>query len=545
MTHSHLLLRRYVLLQGVMALIGVLALLFNPALGWGVVLLTLAAAGITAVDIAALLPTPIRPTWLKAVHGLVGGFLRSRFLILALLLPSALAVISLLGSGSLTKCVASLFFVVVWPWVTIGVLLTASDAQRHQARMFLIQLTAASLSLVLFAGLLELLLQVAFNALPLNLRHQLPQAPLRYGIQYATPHGAREYPAYEKVDLLITNRSGDLFSLTCLTPPPPTPESDYRVQYQRDEHGFRNPSPWPAASLVVVGDSFTAAESVTAPYWMGLAADTLNLGLSGSGSLEQLLLLRAYGLPRNPRVVVMAYFEGNDLTDTWLLAQARERGVTLYDLMRPHRPWEYLVTYQIAATLLKKPQPTKACHYPVMDAQQHPLTFTGQELTLSTIDAAALRDSALFQQTRSAILDAAHETQASGAVFVLAFIPHKAHVYWESLIAAGQITTFSGDTLVAEPTAEGLRFNESISDPAEIADYLVRNMDAQRQLLAELADEAGFLFLDFTPALQAASAGSDLLYFYGDTHWNQTGHDVARQALQAFLQAHHLLEVNT
>lgn len=535
-----LLLKQYALAQGIITLVGILALALSPALDRWMTLLLVAAAVLAMLDMAALvLPAPISPVLLKGMQALAGGFLRARILIVILLALSTLGLIRLFESGSPFRLAGGLFFVVFWPWVTIGLLLTASDAQRHRARTFLIKLAAAGFSMAVFAVGLELLLQAAFNALPLNLRHRMPQAPLRYGIQYNTPHGAREYPAYEQVDLLITNQSGDLYSLTCLPLPTPAPEANYRVQYQRDEHGFRNASPWPEApSLVVVGDSFTAAESVQTPYWMGLNPSTISLGLSGSGSLEQLLLLRAFGLPRSPKVVVMSFFEGNDLTDTLLFAQARAQGVSLYDLTCPRRPWEYLFTYQILTAL--KPAPTEPCHYPVVDAQQHLLTVTGKELTLSTIDEAALRKSALFQLTRSAIVDAAQETQAGGGVFILAFIPHKAHVYWQGLIAAGQVATISADTLVAVPTADGLEFDRTLTDPAQIADYLMRNIEAQRQLLEELADEHGFLFLDFTPALQAASAGSEPLYFYGDTHWNQTGHDAARQALRSFLQAHHL-----
>lgn len=549
MTTSHklLLLKRYALLQGVITLVGVLALVFNPASGWWITLLIVAAAVVAVVDMAALImPPPISPALLKAIQSLAGGFLRARILILVMLALSALSFANLLGADISRWWIAILFFVVFWPWVTIGLLLTASDAQRHRARTFLIKLTAASLSLLLFLGLLELLLQLAFNALPSSLRQRMPQAPLRYGIQYQTPHGGHEYPAYEQVDMLITNRSGDLFSLTCLTPPPPSPDTDYRVQYRRDEHGFRNPSPWPpTANLVVIGDSFTAAESVQTPYWMGLDPSTLSLGLSGSGSLEQLLVLRAYGLPRAPRVVVMAYFEGNDLSDTWLFAQARDQGVSVYDLTRSHRPWEYLVTYQLVTSLVpRRAAPSEPCEYPIMDARQHPLAFLGPELALSTMDKDTLRQSALFDLTRAAILDAAQETEAAGAAFVLAFIPHKAHVYWESLIEAGQIATVGNQTMVAEPGDDGLSFNHALTDPNQIGDYLLRNMETQRQLMAELADEEGFLFLDFTPALQAASTGSTPLYFYGDTHWNQAGHDVARQALQTFLQANHLLEAD-
>jgi len=44
-----------------------------------------------------------------------------------------------------------------------------------------------------------------------------------------------------------------------------------------------------------------------------------------------------------------------------------------------------------------------------------------------------------------------------------------------------------------------------------------------------------------TPVFQDAAAKGGSYYFYGDTHWNQAGHDLTRHTLQAFLAQHGLL----
>jgi hypothetical protein len=348
----------------------------------------------------------------------------------------------------------------------------------------------------------------------------MPQAPIRYGIQFDTPHGAREYPAREQVTLTVSQYSGDLYSISCLLPIDAPEFEPYTVQYTRDQHGFRNPTPWPEdVDMVFVGDSFTAAEAIQHPYWEGIGQQALVLGLPGSGSLEQGLLLEAYGLSRNPEIVVMAYFGGNDLTDTWRFFEAQEQGETLYSVVNKNRrPWEYLVTFQLALwirDMLAQSQEIASCPYPVKDASGIPLAFFDEFLVNSSLSVDDLQNSQLYPVTRDAILKAARKTQENGAQFVLMYIPHKAEIHWRLLSDVQQ---------------------EIIAEHAGVSvTMLSENMDAQRILLSQLAADNGFRFLDLTPTFQEAAARGIQTYFFSDTHWNQTGHDLARTVLRDFL----------
>ena len=177
--------------------------------------------------------------------------------------------------------------------------------------------------------ILEAVLQLAFTLLPTNLTQRMPQYRQRMGYRLHAEHGAREYPAGEAVDLVITPQSGDLYRISCLKPTHTEAFEPYRVSYVRDNHGFRNPEPWADdVELVILGDSFVAAESVQAPFWQGLSDSMLVLGLPGSGTLEQARLLNAFGLPRNPELVVLAFFGGNDLTDNLVYSELSEQGLT-------------------------------------------------------------------------------------------------------------------------------------------------------------------------------------------------------------------------
>lgn len=438
--------------------------------------------------------------------------------------------------------------VIVWPWLALISTLAISGPKNSNLRSFAIGLLKIFAMLGAIIVFVEVLLQLTFTRLPVRLSHAMPQAPIRIGgIRYDTPHGAREYPAGQIIDFTVHSQYGDLFSQTCLSPEDAPPADPYQIHFVRDRHGFRNPEPWPdQADVVVIGDSFIEAVTIQNPFWQDLTPNLLAFGLAGTGTLEQTLMLEAYGLPRKPQVVIVTWFEGNDLTDNWAFHEARQQGESVYNAQtRGVRPWEYLVTFNILSQLLEPvAERVQAvdCQFPVEDSYGNPLAFLPPPVALSTISADKLRDSAIFAVTREAILTAAQQTQATGAQFVLVFMPHKAHAYWPGLLEAQQIALFSGYTAVFEPTETGLEINWEINDPHEIADYLITNIEAQRELLAELAVEGNFAFLDLTPHFQEAAKAGQPLYFYGDTHWNQQGHDLAKGVLQDFLIANQWLE---
>jgi hypothetical protein len=380
------------------------------------------------------------------------------------------------------------------------------------------------LSLLFMLILLEILLQLGFNYLPQPLKLRMPQYPLRYGIQFDTAHGAREYPAHEQVNVTITPQSGDLFQLTCLSRENVPPFENYTVSYQRDEHGFRNSSPWPEdVDLVVIGDSFTAAETIQHPYWEGLAERELILGLPGSGIAEQSRLLNAFGLPRYPETVILGFFGGNDMMDTWRFEEAVSQGETLYSLANKDRKiWEYSVLFQILMLLRPNPSTSGDCPYPVEDSNGTPLAFYPAFLEFAATPKEDFATTEIYALSQETIINLNSAIEEAGAEFIFLYIPHKAEVYWPLLSPQDQ-----------DSIAASLDFS---SDVPRNRESLTSNMDAQRTLLGELATQEGFTFLDLTPIFREAAANGASLYFYGDTHWNQAGHDLARETIAAFLE---------
>jgi lysophospholipase L1-like esterase len=114
------------------------------------------------------------------------------------------------------------------------------------------------------------------------------------------------------------------------------PGGEFGFTYTTDEHGFRNPSPWPErADIVVVGDSMAFGYGVGDDQtWTALLADRLpgsriiNLGLIGGAPQQYQRIYETYGQDLQPDLVLFCLFPGNDLGDAgrfdqWLKAGAK------------------------------------------------------------------------------------------------------------------------------------------------------------------------------------------------------------------------------
>ena len=372
---------------------------------------------------------------------------------------------------------------------------------------------------------LESALQLAFPHLPKVLVEPMPQYLERLGYRLDTAHGALEYPARERVTYDVTPLSGDLYHLTCLKPADAQPFAPYKVSFLRDGHGFRNVEPWPEdVDMVIIGDSFTAAELIQRPFWQDLSQSTLVLAVPGTGTLEQQRLFEAFALPRQPETVVLAFFAGNDLDNTLFYADMLRDGMTRQEIAHLGKnPLDYSVIFRMFQFLFESAADAAAdCHYPVF-AQTDPaapVAFFGQTLPLLGADKASLLQSEELRLARESIDEMESALEANAGLLILMYIPQKAELYWRYLDAATKEMIIE-----IESRNRNLTGLEMIDD----------NLSAQRDAMRELADEIGVAFLDLTPPLAAAIADGGIPYFFADTHWNQLGHDIARKALLDFL----------
>ncbi len=378
---------------------------------------------------------------------------------------------------------------------------------------------------------LESALQLAFPLLPMILIEQMPQYLERSGFRLQTEHGAREYPAGQLVDVEISQTSGDLYRLTCLAPADAPPFDNYRVEFRRDSHGFRNEEPWPdLVDLAIIGDSFTAAEAIAEPFWRDISESILVLGLPGSGTLEQQRLFQAFAVPRRPKIVVLSYFAGNDLTDNQVYAEVAQNGSSFLDRARQGKHvLDYSVLFNLALHIGNAitPKQSAPCHYPQMTEPEPPtyVAFYDEFLPLLALDEATMRASESFRLTSVGIGEMAAAQRLHGGDLILMYIPQKAELYWTAL------SRQSKEAIVSQIGAQLNNHGLAAIDA---------NLAVQRNLMAELAKDLGIGFLDLSETLGNAITNGQEPYFFADTHWNQSGHNIARNALLDFFNRSNL-----
>ena len=108
---------------------------------------------------------------------------------------------------------------------------------------------------------------------------------------------------------------------------------------------------------------------------------------------------------------------------------------------------------------------------------------------------------------------------------MLLYIPQRAELYWNHLDEASKATIVAVESRDRRIT--GL-------------DKIDENLSVQRDIIKQLAADLGVSFLDLTPPLADAIRAGQSPYFFADTHWNQLGHNVARNALLDFLNRSNL-----
>jgi lysophospholipase L1-like esterase len=111
--------------------------------------------------------------------------------------------------------------------------------------------------------------------------------------------------------------------------------SEFEIPYPIDAHGFNNADPWPArADIVAIGDSLTFGYGVAPDEaWPAFIARALpdtkvvNLGLIGAGPQQHLRVYETFGVPLEPKILLVGFFVANDFWDaerfdTWLKSGA-------------------------------------------------------------------------------------------------------------------------------------------------------------------------------------------------------------------------------
>ena len=382
------------------------------------------------------------------------------------------------------------------------------------------------LGLAIALGLVEMLLRAFPNWVPAEVRVNPP---------------ARRVKAFIDETYDLRQSDGDLYYLMRGAIVPLSPDQDQVVAHVHmitDAYGFRNSSPEKATySTVALGDSFTRASGVATPWPQILAeytgSDVLNLGDVGFGPQDELNILRQYGLKKRPKLVIMAYFEGNDLYDAAAYEQANP-----FILPRFAR---YILGRSIDAWQARRWDGAHAevapnYRYPIMltiNNKDLEMAFFSSYIAWLSVNREAIESSQNYRFERETILQVRDLSEAAEARFLLVYVPSKEHVYLPYLNDADILARVFTDVPTIELDEAGfLQFTSERATP----ELTRQHMDDQASLLADFAAEHKILYLDLTSTFQEETGTGAELYYPFDTHWNQLGHNLAAETINEYIK---------
>jgi len=292
-----------------------------------------------------------------------------------------------------------------------------------------------------------------------------------------------------------------------------------RMSFTTDAQGFRNPTTRREADVVLLGDSYVEGwyvsddETAAAILERRLDRPVSNLGVSGFGTLQELVVLRRYALPQRPRLIAWFFFEGNDLYDDQAF---EDRLLNLQDHDRNElgndQPFATNWGRFRHASFVKNT-------YGLLRRTSHPVLpkalpangwyrdQTGVRRRMAFHDYASLPFTDFEQERLAHTIAAFREGVAigreQGAAVVLFFVPMKFRVY-------GEFCTFDPESPCRgwEPWDLSTRF-------------------------AAFCAEAGIDCVDLSEPMRQAAATGQLLYAPEDTHWNAAGHVFVAEQVRA------------
>ncbi|MFO0947156.1 MAG: hypothetical protein U1D30_14630 [Planctomycetota bacterium] len=286
----------------------------------------------------------------------------------------------------------------------------------------------------------------------------------------------------------------------------------YDVRY--DCNGFRNETDLKKADIILVGDSLIEATSVSQSETLAALLEkdqnavVANLGQLWYSPIQELIVLKRYGLPLKPRLCIWAFFSGNDLSD-----------IRRYQTAMQDWPGTSASFHSLPARSFSKNALLAAFHRwgkpaRLPDGLQRAADFHAPDGKSTRIylyypdppmDDENLRSLAVAEKV---FLDAWNLLKTEGISLLVVYIPTKFRVYHE-------LCTFPVGS-------ECFSWRES--------DLPVR----LRKMLTSISPE--ICFLDLTDPMRESARRGALLYWPDDTHWTPAGNRAAATAIHSFLQ---------
>ena len=289
---------------------------------------------------------------------------------------------------------------------------------------------------------------------------------------------------------------------------------EYEVRY--DHNGFRNDIDLVSADIAVIGDSNVESPQTPSSALMTTVLRELengtvaNLGISGYGPQQELIVLRRYALPLHPKTIVWMFYEGNDLGDV-----ARyEKNQRVNSKPQNHGSalgwiWSRSFTKNLLSTVLRVGQGCEVDPHTdyfaiVKDAEGK----ERRQYFLGDFYSAINEESEALAITRSSLTAAYQLSLEQGIRLIVVFAPAEFRVY------------------------EGLSNVVEVSEKAKR--WVVNDLPGKlHAIVAGISPQIGYLNL--TPIFRAKTEEEIPIFLSDDTHWTNEGHRIVAQALHRSL----------
>lgn len=279
--------------------------------------------------------------------------------------------------------------------------------------------------------------------------------------------------------------------------------------------------------LLVLGDSFNWAGGPDGNYTRLLGrllaekapdeqVEVINLGYPGTHPGEQLEVLRRYGMPYAPDLVILAVVVGNDFQDA--------------------QPWRRVIPVGGELTPIDlRREPVLTLWGAPFSTRSHVLRFLAARLTILRLRLAArargesdlgLADDAFhrLERERMAVVELPPSeaiTQGEATVFSsIASMQALTHAQGARLAVVACPEPFQIDTTLREEV-----LGESPLDPTRF------DWDRPQRRLEDYCRAHDIDYADLLPAFRSAHADGIALYLQNEPHWNAAGQALAARSL--------------
>jgi len=305
------------------------------------------------------------------------------------------------------------------------------------------------------------------------------------------------------------------------------------VHYYTDEFGFPNQAPLsPEVDVVVLGRSYSMGAQASHPWTRRLAEwnslRVLNLSQTGSGIDRKSEYLRAFGLPRKPRWVVLEILPIMDIfgyskTSPWIMESIP------------------LPLVQSIFRQFKNSPNNPPADNPIFPIE---LTIPGQTVDFSdflyylsslTVDVDMIQASRDWAEYKQGLLLLTRQASDAGACVLLLYVPTKSDVYLPLAQNPKELTP-ALEFIHPWTLNSQLRLTQTGESEAS-AGEMQANADRLDSLVAALAQEAHVAWVNPGDAMRQAVLRGEEPFMYYDTHWSDSGHEIVAGEVDQALQS--------